>query len=103
MNKTQYIQIAALSLIVLGSFSFVSTAILNQKNTGQMAQVVSALDSDPALTFRWPGPQTFNGTTDYVMTSGDSIGTGPVTVTAWITPRSWGGSNAGRIVDNDQF
>jgi hypothetical protein len=102
MKKAQYVQIAALVLIILGSFSFASKSIISQSAPLLLAQVVN-LDTDPTLVGRWATAQTFNGTTDNVLTSQDYIGTGPVTITAWITPRSWGGANSGRIVDNDSF
>jgi hypothetical protein len=43
----------------------------------------------------------FDGVDDRVQTGNNIIGTNPVSVCAWIYPRGLGGSNVGRIVDNN--
>jgi hypothetical protein len=66
-----------------------------------LSQAVSTLGD--GLVGHWGAPQAFNGTTDGVLTDQDYIGTAPVTITAWITPRTFGGGGSGRIVDNGRF
>lgn len=45
----------------------------------------------------------FTGSTDKVNLGTDFIGTGDITVTGWLNPRTLGGSSTGRIIDNGRF
>ncbi|MEI8143090.1 MAG: fibronectin type III domain-containing protein [Candidatus Berkelbacteria bacterium] len=56
---------------------------------------VSGINSHPAFQF--------DGVDDTLGNSTDLIGTGDVTVTTVIKPRSSGGSSVGRIIDNSKF
>src|SRR4051812_43498969 len=82
MKKVQYVQIAALCLIVLGSLSFSSKAFLN--SSSQLAQVISS----GAVSY-----YTFNegsGTT-----AGDSVGGNNGTISggpAWVTGKIGSGA-----------
>ena len=46
---------------------------------------------------------SFNGTTTRINCGSQLIGTGDVTIFAWITPSSYGEGNNGRIADNGKF
>ncbi len=46
---------------------------------------------------------SFDGVDDYISTGPDFIGTGDVTVTAWIKPNTLGENNLGGILNNNKF
>src|SRR3989344_3087277 len=48
------------------------------------------------------GALNFDGTNDKVTTSGDFVGTSPLTISAWIYARSYGSGVSARILDNSK-
>ena len=62
------------------------------------ATSTSVLSTSTAMVGR---AMSFDGVDDKVdITSGQIIGSGAMTISAWIYPKGWGGNNLGRIVDN---
>jgi hypothetical protein len=128
MKKAQYVQIVALSLLILSSLSFVSNKISGSTQlatiSGAGSQLVayysfdegsgstaadSAGTNNGTLTNgpTWVAGKTgtalnFDGVDDMVTASTDFLGASPAfTISAWINPRSVGAGGAGgRIVTN---
>jgi len=55
-----------------------------------------------SVTGKIGGAYSFDGVNDYVDLGRDIIGTGEISICAWIYPISWGGNSKGRIVNNDR-
>lgn len=69
-------------------------------NTGVMTNMSTT--SSPVMG-RMGQALDFDGVNDRVEMSSELIGTGPVTVSAWVHPRTSGGSDAGIILSNRRF
>jgi chitodextrinase len=49
------------------------------------------------------GVLSFNGSNDYITTASEFLGSGPLTISAWINARTNGGAGFGRIIDNGKI
>jgi hypothetical protein len=72
-----------------------------QGNTGFMNGFTST--SSAQIPGKIGQALSFDGVNSRVLTGSDFIGTSDVTVTAWIFPRSSGGSALGEIINNGKF
>lgn len=81
--------------------NIVNGVVKDMSGSGNDGNTVNIASS----TFYAPGKigqaGDFDGVDDRVQTGNNIIGTNPVSVCAWIYPRGLGGSNIGRIVDNN--
>ncbi len=83
--------------------SDITGGMIRDRVSGNNGNLVSVASSSFYSLGKMGQGVTFDGVDDAIRTSSDSIGTGDVTVTAWIKPRSEGENNLGAIVNNGTF
>jgi hypothetical protein len=77
--------------------------VLDSSGNGNHATVVNMSTTTSPRMGRSGQALDFDSVDDRVALSSELVGTGPVTVSAWVHPRTSGGSDAGIIVSNRRF